>query len=157
MKRSLSFWLVLLAMALIAGLALSCRDDVSVDYPQNIYGDYTGIYHFVEIRNVVDTAWDTTQLIEFTFDHNGEYSMVMDGTIAESLRVFCDVLGEYELGNGVSMEITDSNFTRGVCTQYWGPGGYFILDQTTDTMKLLDDFTDSVGTRYVRQLKLVPE
>jgi len=156
MKRSVSFWIILLVLAMVASWVVSCRDDIEVPFPPSINGNYTGIYRFIEIENGVDTNTDTTQLVEFRF-RTGDYSMVMDGSIAESLRVFCDVLGEYELGNGVDMEITDSNFTRGVCTQYWGPGGYFGLDQTTDTMRMLNDFTDSVGVRFVKQLRLVLE
>ena len=154
MKRSVSIWVVLLAIALAASWIVSCRDDVEVPFPPSVVGNYTGIYHFVEIQNGVDTVIDTTQLIEFTF-RQAEFSMDIDGSIPESLRVFCDVLGEYELGNGIDMTITDSNYTRGVCTQYWAPGGYFGLDQTTDTMRLLNDQLDSLGTRRVRSLRLV--
>ncbi len=153
MKRIASFWMVLLAVVLVASFIVSCRDDIEVPLPPSINGDYTGIYQFIEIENAVDTVTDTTQVIEFRF-RNGDYDMVMDGTIAESLRVFCDVMGEYVLGNGVAMTIMDSNFTRGVCTQYWGPGGYFGLDQTTDTMRLLHDSIDG-GSRYIKRLRLV--
>lgn len=154
MKKSVSFWVVLLGMALVASWMVSCRDDIEVPFPPSINGNYTGIYHYVQIRDGVDTQFDTTQIIEFQF-RSGDYTMEMDGTIPESLRVFCDVLGEYELGNGVDMAITDSNFDRKVCTQSWGPSGYFGLDQTSDTMRLLSDRTDSVGVRIIRQLKLV--
>lgn len=154
MKRSVSFWVVLLIMALVASWAVSCRDDIEIPYPPTIRDYYTGIYHFVQIENGVDTIWDTSQLIEFRFEKE-VYVMDMDGSIPESLRVFCDILGEYELGNGVDMIIIDSNYTRGVCTQYWGPGGYFGLDQTSDTMRLLRDHTDTLGVRTIRLLKLV--
>lgn len=153
MKRSVSIWVILLAMALASSWILSCRDDVEVPFPPSLIGNYTGIYQFVEIHNGVDTIWDTTQYIEFIF-RQSEYSMDIDGGIPESLRVFCDVLGEYELGNGVDMGITDSNYTRGVCTQYWGPGGYFSLDQTSDTVRMLNDELDSLGVRKIRLLRL---
>lgn len=155
MKRSITVWVVLLAIALASSWIVSCRDDVEVPFPPSVVGNYTGIYRFVEIANEVDTNIDTTQLVEFTF-RSDEYSMVIDGSIAESLRVFCDVIGEYELGNGVDMTILDSNFTRGVCTQYWGPGGYFSLDQSSaDTMRMLNDKVDSTGLRRIRSLRLV--
>ena len=153
MKRSVSIWVILLAIALSSSWILSCRDDVEVPFPPSVVGNYTGIYQFIEIQSGVDTVVDTTQLIEFTFRQT-EYIMDIDGSIAESLRVFCDVIGEYELGNGVEMGITDSNYTRGVCTQYWGPGGYFSLDQTTDTIRMLNDRLDSLGVRKIMYLRL---
>ncbi|MEW5796612.1 MAG: hypothetical protein AB1772_09655 [Candidatus Zixiibacteriota bacterium] len=157
MKRAVWLWAAGLILTLAAALVVSCRDDVYVPFPPSINGNYTGIYKFTEIHNTVDTQIDTSQLIEFMF-RKPDYSMDMDGSIAESSRVFCDVLGTYVLGNGVAMTITDSNYTRGVCTQYWGPGGYFSLDQTTDTTRLLHDSTANVdGTtiRYIRLLRLV--
>ena len=154
MKRSVSIWVILLVMVFTSSWILSCRDDVVIPFPPSIVGNYTGIYQFVEIQGSVDTVVDTTQLIEFIF-RKTVFSMDIDGSIPESLRVFCDVQGEYELGNGVDMTITDSNYTRGVCTQYWGPGGYFSLDLTTDTVRMLNDKLDSLGVRRIRLLKIV--
>lgn len=159
MKRSVSLWLVLLGLTLVASIVLSCRDDIEVPFPPSINGDYLGIYSYMEIRGGTDTAFDTSQAIEWRF-RDGEFSMVMDGTIDEEERVFCDVLGEYVLGNGVAMTVTDPNFTRGVCTESWGPDGYFGLDQTTDTTRLLHDSTglvNGVSTRFIKQLRLVAD
>jgi len=147
--RLLMGGLILLTLLLLT----ACSRDEKV-IPPSVVGNYTGIYQFVEIENGVDTMVDTSQLIEFTFRQQ-EFSMDMHASIPESLRVFCDVVGTYELGNGVELNITDSNFTRDVCSQYWGPGGYFSLDQTTDTMRLLNDELDSLGVRRVRDLRIV--
>jgi len=156
MKRVVTFWMAVLLLSLVASLVVSCRDDIEVPFPPSINGSYTGIYRFIEIENGTDTVTDTTQCIAFRF-RKPDYSMDMCGDIAESLRVFCDVLGTYVLGNGLSMTITDPNYTRGVCTEYWGPGGTFGLDQTTDTLKLLHDSTNSQsGTRFIKQVKLLP-
>jgi hypothetical protein len=156
MKRVVVFWMAVLLLSLVASLLVSCRDDVEVPFPPSIRGSYDGLYRFVQIRNGVDTITDTTQCIVFVF-RTDEYSMDMCVDIPESLRVFCDVLGTYELGNGVTMTITDPNYTRGVCTEDWGPGGTFGLDQTTDTLKLLHDSTDATsGVRIINQLKLLP-
>ena len=154
MKRSVSIWVILLVMVFTSSWILSCRDDVLIPFPPSVVGNYTGIYQFVEIENGIDTIFDTTQLIEFVF-RKTSFLMDIDGSIPESLRVFCDVQGEYELGNGVDMTITDSNYTRGVCTQYWGPGGYFSLDLTTDTVRMLSDKLDSLGVRQIRLLRIV--
>lgn len=142
----------LAAMTMPAGCHRDCID--CGDEPPTVIGNYTGIYQFTEIENGVDTVVDTTQLIEWTF-RQSEYAMEIDASVPESLRVFCDVQGVYELGNGVDLRITDSSFVRSVCPQYWGPGGYFDLNQTTDTLSLLNDRLDSLGVRRIRHLRLV--
>ena len=157
MFRAASLWAMVLVLVLAASLIVSCRDDVEVPLPPSINGNYVGIYHMVEIVNSVDTNIDTTQAIEFMF-RKPDFSMDIDPMIPESLRVFCDVLGTYVLGNGVTMTVTDSNYTRGVCTEYWAPGGFFNLDQTTDTVRLKFDVTTNVDgdlVRVVKELKLL--
>lgn len=156
MKKVVVLWMAVLLLSFVASLVVSCRDDVEVPFPPSIRGSYEGIYRYVEIRNGTDTFADTTQCIVFAF-RKDEYSMDMCVEIPESLRVFCDVLGTYELGNGVAMTITEPNYTRGVCTENWGPNGTFGLDQTTDTLKLLHDSTDTEsGRRFINQAKLLP-
>jgi hypothetical protein len=146
-----------LVLVLVASLIVSCRDDIEVPLPPSINGNYVGIYHLMEIENSVDTITDTTQAVEFTF-RKPDFSMDIDPAIPESSRVFCDVLGTYVLGNGVTLTVTDSNYTRGVCTEDWAPGGFFQLDQTTDTLKLRHDVTTMVGgipVRIFKELKLL--
>jgi hypothetical protein len=157
MLRAASLWTIVLVLVLAASLFVSCRDDVEVPLPPSINGNYVGTYHLVEIVNSVDTNTDTTQAIEFTF-RKPDFSMDIDPMIPESLRVFCDVLGTYVLGNGVTMTVTDSNYTRGVCTESWAPGGFFSLDQTTDTVRLKFDVTNNVNgdlVRIIKELKLL--
>jgi hypothetical protein len=156
MKKVVVFWMAVLLLSFVASLVVSCRDDIEVPFPPSIRGSYDGVYHYMEIHDGVDTVIDTTQCVVFVFRAE-EYSMDMCGEVLEPLRVFCDVLGTYELGNGVAMTITDPNYTRGVCTEDWGPGGTFGLDQTTDTLKLLHDSTDTQsGIRFINQVKLLP-
>ncbi len=152
MLRAVSLWATILVLLLGASLFISCRDDVEVPFPPSINGNYVGTYHLMIIKNGVDTLPDTSQSIEFTF-RKPEFSMDIESTIPESLRVFCDVLGTYVLGNGVDLTVTDSNYTRGVCTQDWAPGGYFSLDQTTDTLKLYHDVTTTTAGNSVRVIK----
>ena len=152
MLRAVSLWATILVLALTASLIVSCRDDIEVPLPPTINGNYVGTYHYVQIENNVDTQVDTTQAVEFTF-RKPELSMDIESTIPESLRVFCDVLGTYALGNGVEISVTDSNYTRGVCTQGWCPDGYFSLDQTTDTLKLYHDVTTTTAGNAIRVIK----
>ena len=157
MSRSVLFWICLLiVLTMLAGWTIGCRNDINVPFPPSLVGDYTGIYSFVEVGVLGDTVYDTSQVITFRFTQSS-YEMVKDTSIAESLRVFCDNLGEYELRDGVTMgcEGNDCNFTRGVCTEEWNPNGYFGLDQTSDTMRLLQDQTDSLGVRQRKLIRLV--
>ena len=148
---------LLVGLLVLAMLVLTaCSEDkvIPPNDDSSIVGNYTGIYQYTEIQNGVDTVIDTTQLIELTFRQQ-EYSMSIDTSIPDSLRVFCDVTGTYELGNGINMSIADSNYTRGVCPAHWGLGGFFSLSQTTDTLRMLNDMTDSLGVRRLRYLRIV--
>jgi hypothetical protein len=158
MIRAVSLWMTILVLLLVVSLIVSCRDDVVVPLPASINGNYQGTYRLVRIMNVVDTQIDTSQTVEFSF-RKPEFSMDISADIAESLRVFCDVLGTYMLGTGVTMTVIDSNYTRGVCTESWGPDGSFSLDQTTDTLKLTHDssYSESGNAFHlVKELKLLP-
>jgi hypothetical protein len=157
MFRAVSLWMTILVAVLAVSLIVSCRDDVVVPLPASINGNFVGTYRLIRIENSVDTQIDTSQMIEFSF-RKPDFSMDIDPEITESLRVFCDVLGTYTLGTGVTMTVTDSNYTQNVCNESWVPDGYFSLDQTTDTLKLL---RDSSGTdngnavHIVKELKLL--
>ena len=148
---------LLVGLLVLAMLVLTaCSEDkvIPPNDDSSIVGNYTGIYQYTEIHSGDDTIIDTTQLIELTFRQQ-EYSMSIDTSIPDSLRVFCDVTGTYELGNGINMSIADSNYTRGVCPAHWGLGGLFSLDQSGDTIFMLNDGLDSLGVRCIRQLRLV--
>ena len=150
--------ITLLMIAVVTGLIYlgsSCCDCPPRPFQPSINGNYTGTYQYVEI-NAVDTIVDTSQLIDFRF-RDGEFLMLLDSTILESSRVFCDVSGEYILGRGVDMKITDSNYSDRICEATWGPDGFFGLNQPADTMTLLRDFTDSTGIRIIQKLRLVME
>ena len=154
MKRFLFLWAVVLIGVVCTSWITGCRDDVVVPFPPDVRGDYTGIYSMrVEGPN---DAFDSLreQLITFRFTQT-TYTMFMDAGIDEADRVFCDVLGDYELGTGVAMETTDSNLTQGLCNQNWVPYGAFSLDQTSDTTRLTQVITDSVGNVTTTLLKLV--
>jgi len=135
-------------------LLTACSNPSEVEPPPAITGNYTGIYSYTEIHNGVDTVIDTTQLIEFIFRQQ-EFSMDINGSIPESLRVFCDVAGEYELGNGVDLTCDLSNWPDSCGDTAMYPSGYFSLDMTTDTIRMLNDKLDSLGVRRVRDLRIV--
>jgi hypothetical protein len=154
MRGFAKFWVVLVVLVLAVALTLGCRDDVVVPEPPTINGHYSGIYSLLKINlNSLDTTIDTSQAVDCTFK-DGDFTMDKSGTVDEADRVFCDIEATYVLTNGVEITVTDSNYTRGVCTQEWCPAGYFGLDQTTDTMRLLHDVSED-SIRWVKLLKLV--
>ena len=154
MNRFASLWLVLLLVAISIAWFVGCRDDVTVPYPPELIGKYTGLYTYVEITNGIDTIVDTTQVITFTF-WTEEYQMMMDTGISEDDRVFCDVAGEYDIENRVELIQTDSNLTRRVCTFSHNPFGSFGLVIDPDTVRLLQSET-SGGVTKVKYLRLAP-
>jgi len=134
MKKSVGFWIVLLVLALGFSWSVGCRDDVNVPFPPSLLGDYHGTFAYQKVDGI-DTLVNEEALITFRFT-SSDFSMYKDSTIPESLRVFCDVAGEYEVEDGVSMTLVDSSLTPVTCFLNWGPDGFFGLDQTTDSVKL---------------------
>lgn len=157
MNRPTILWISILLVVGAAALTVGCRDDREVPFPPSLIGDYTGIYSYLELDQAGDTVVDTSQLITFRFTAD-DYQMEIDESIPESLRVFCDNLGPYELDNLVMLDCMgdDCNYTRGVCTQDWNPTGVFGLDQTSDTLRLNQEVTNPDGTRERRLLRLLP-
>ncbi len=117
--------------------------------------DYSGTYSYIEWSGV-DTAVDTSQAVELTF-REPDFAMDINPAIPESLRVFCDVLGECELtGYYIRLSVVDSNYTRGVCTQNWAPGGFFLWELLGDSLILTRDTVNAQGNRTIRSLRLSP-
>jgi hypothetical protein len=123
-------------------------------FPPSLIGDYEGIYSYTEIDYGIDTIVDTSQLVTFRFT-NDLYLMTIDATIPETLRVFCDVEGVYELLDGVQLTITDPNRTGAVCIYSWNPFGFFGLDQTMDTVRMRHDSIDSGGLRIIKIIRML--
>jgi len=152
MKRSVFLWAVVLIGVVCTGWMAGCRDDVTVPFPPDIRGNYEGIYSWRITSTTSDTLME--QLVTFRFTAT-TFTMIMDGSVEEPQRIFCDVMGDYDLGTGVEMETTDSNLTRATCTETWCPEGAFSLDQTTDTTRLTRIYTDDDGSQVTVRLRLV--
>ncbi len=147
MRKYLVFWVVVLFGVMSVGLLVSCRDDVIVPSPPSLVGNYKGDYTLRKHVADQDPTTDTTrvQLVTFRFT-SANFAMSMDTSVAETDRIFCDVLGEYELKTGVTLTVIDSNTTRALCTEMWAPTGSYSLDQTTDITKLTRIYTDGDAT-----------
>ncbi len=144
---------VVILMALL--LQAACSKDSTVDPPdeQRITGDYEGTYQFVQIENGVDIVVDSTRNISMQFG-SALYKLSAE-VPPDSLSTICDIVGTYELGTDITFLPADSNFTRNVCPPYWGLGGTFSLDMTTDTIRMACDQTDTLDVRRIRILSLV--
>ncbi|RKX23732.1 MAG: hypothetical protein DRP45_09815 [Candidatus Zixiibacteriota bacterium] len=148
MNRFLRFWIVLLVLTMVISILVGCRDDIVVPPPASLIGLYEGTYTYREICGI-DTNWDTTQLVTMRFT-NTSYSMMMDAIVPDTERVFCDVMGDYELVGGCKLEQTDSNLTNMVCTPRQNPKGSFginFADSVGDIMRLFHDSTDASGCK----------
>ncbi len=154
MKRSVGLWVILVLLVSALTWVVGCRNDIDVPFPESLIGDYEGIYLYRAIENGIDTIVDTSQLVTFWFT-NDVYLMTKDGTIPESLRVFCDVEGIYEIENGFQLTIVDPNRSRGVCTFDQNPFGSYGLDQTSDTIRMRHDSTGENGVRLIRYIRMI--
>jgi len=154
MKKSVGLWIVLLVLALGFSWVVGCRDDINVPFPESLIGDYHGIYAYQEVTGI-DTQVNEEALITFRFTSN-DFSMYKDTSIPESLRIFCDVAGEYELEDGVTLALIDSSLTPVTCFLNWGPSGFFQLDQTTDSVKLTQVRTEG-GAEVTTRIRLLKD
>jgi hypothetical protein len=152
MKKSVGLWIVLLLVALGFSWVVGCRDDVLVPFPPSLLGNYHGTYQYQAVVGI-DTQENEIAPITFKFT-SGDFNMYKDSTIPESLRIFCDVAGEYSLEDGVLMTLTDSSLTPVTCFLNWGPNGFFGLDQTTDSVKLTQVRNEG-GTEITTRIRLL--
>ena len=153
MNRVVGFWVLLLLLTLAASMFVSCRDDVVVPYPPSLLGNYKGVYSYQKVDNSSQLDSTYEQPIRWRFTSE-DYQMRKDSTIAESLRVFCDVDGTYNIGTGVEMTLEDGNVSRSVCTEDWGPDGVFSLFTSGDTVKL-QQIQVVNGIELTRSIKLI--
>lgn len=146
MRKSLGIVLLVIFVTSIIG-TIACRDDVFVEPPPSLTGDYYGWYSYKP-----DNQAAVEQPVTWRFSSNS-YSMYYDiDSDPDSSRVFCDVQGSYELGNGVELIQERENLTQQNCNTDLNPTGFFQLDQSTDTLKMTQ-YDDQLNvTRTIRLL-----
>lgn len=135
-----------------------CRKDVEVPFPPSLAGQYAGIYS-IQVIDGIDTLVDTAQYVTFRFT-SATYNMNLNEKLQDpGTQFFCDVLGEYDLENGVQFNELDDNVTNKVCTPAHNPIGAFGLNQNTgtDTIIIKQDATNESGIRSIKTLQLALE
>ncbi|MBD3403493.1 hypothetical protein GF420_11400 [candidate division GN15 bacterium] len=133
MKRLAVVALLLVLVAAYVG----CRDDVFVEPPPSLTGDYTGTYSL--------EAPDNTQRTEFVVwqFRADSYIMRYDTAAADNDAISCNSLGNYTLGNNVELEVLDDNLDQGIpgqasaCNERLVPQGVYGLDQSTPGVVLM--------------------
>ncbi|MDD3732489.1 MAG: hypothetical protein PHU88_08965 [candidate division Zixibacteria bacterium] len=142
MRKIASFIIALGLLAFFVG----CADDVFVEPPPTLTGNYVGTYTLKE-----GTQVPIEEPITWRFSQNS-YSKRLDTTRIDS-NVFCDFDGTYELENGVNLNQTNGNPTRATCTVEQNPTGFFQLDQSTDTLKMTQYDSETLTLKIIKLLK----
>lgn len=135
MKRLAVVAILLVLIAAYVG----CRDDVFVEPPPSLTGNYAGTYSL--------EAPDGTDRIEFvTFLFRADsYIMRFDTTVPGNEPISCNSLGNYTLGNNIELEVVDDNLDQGIpgyegssaCAEGLTPRGVYGLDQSTAGVVLM--------------------
>ena len=143
MKKIASLILLFGVLAVFIG----CAEDVFVEPPPSLTGDYTGVYIFKEGSQVA-----VQQYITWRFSQNG-YQNRFDEAVEQD-TLFCETDGQYELVNGVNLIETSPNSTQITCNAAQNPTGFFQLDQSTDTVKMTQYDSE---TEVLKTIKLVKD
>lgn len=136
MKRVWTLIALVVALSIVFAWISSCRKDIYVEPPPSILGKYKGTYTYKEDDgNPYSKNVDTSQAVKVTF-FSDIWLMYIDLTkTKESDRVACDCKGVYTLDNGVQLDTTNGNLTKGVCTPDWLPVGSFqLIRNQNDTL-----------------------
>lgn len=136
MKRAWTLISLVVLLAVVLAIAVSCRKDIFVPPPPSIVGTYRGVYSYSEDdHNPLTDNLDTSQYVKVIFKVDS-WLMNIDGAkTPEDKRMACDCNGDYTLDNGVQLVLVDSNSTNKVCTYDWLPNGAFqLIQDETDSL-----------------------
>ena len=149
-------FLILILLGNVLLLAGGCRDcpDCPSDNRPSVNGLYWGSYEYTEIHSGTDTVRALGQPISVKFKAPA-FSIQLTPGVPESLRIVCDMFGDYSLGRGVTLNCWSVDSTDDCADPLLYPCGYFALDQTTDTLRLTRDTTTADTVRYIKRLALL--
>jgi hypothetical protein len=145
---------LVLILGLLGALVLiaSCRDDIILEEPDTIKGDYEGTITYKvgsQIPEEQPITWRFTD-IAFTMWYDEDKDLQEQGEGAS--RKFCDVQGDYTLSSGVSID-TSYTISFDICDESRNPAGTFALDRSTDTLKMTQHDGDSDATLTIKLLR----
>jgi hypothetical protein len=128
----------------------SCQDDrvVAPSLSSFPVGEYTGVHEELTFFGGLGAA-TLSQPIAFTFAIDGTFQYKYNPGPADSLPVFSDVFGKFEVREtGLLFKEVDSNFTR--CRCGLRPtllGGLWTVDTTGREMTLYQEVHDPANQR----------
>ena len=112
----------LVVIVALVGIFIGCADDVFVEPPPSLIGDYAGTYSFK-----VGNTPAVTQEVTWRFT-TATYTMRVTGNSPDTIS--CNCAGEYELGNNVELTQITPVLDPFTCDQGRNPKGVFGLDQS---------------------------
>ena len=119
----------LVAVASLFALFIGCADDVFVEPPPSLIGDYDGTFS-VKVGNTPAV----TQEVNWRFT-TATYQMRVSDASPDT--ICCNSAGEYTLSSNVELNEINPVLDPFVCNQEGNPKGVFGLDQSkTDTVLL---------------------
>ena len=145
---------LVLILGLLGALVLiaSCRDDIILEEPDIIKGDYVGTITYKvgsQIPEEQPITWRFTDR-DFKMYYDLDTDVQQQGEAAS--RKFCDVQGDYTLSSGVSID-TSWTISFDICDESRNPMGVFALDRSTDTLKMTQHDGDSDASLTIKLLR----
>jgi hypothetical protein len=120
MNKLLGLFSLIAVLVIVA----NCRDDVFVEPPPSLTGDYHGTFTIQEgtqTPEVMDIVWRFSQ---------NSYAMRVDTLGQNTTQISCNCAGTYVLGNNVELMETDANLDNDICREDANPLGVFSLNQS---------------------------
>jgi hypothetical protein len=132
---------------MILAFAAGCADDIVLEPPPSLKGNYEGSYTI----KILSTQQSTSEDIIWQFQDQF-FFMNLD-TAAFKSKCFCAVSGDYTLSEGVRLRVLASqpDIPCTSCNAAENPDGLFVLDQSTATLRLTRQSGDTL-----KELLLTP-
>ncbi len=129
---------LLLAIAALLVIAISCADDIILESPPSLQGEYHGLYSFT--KNYSGTVSSpqtlTVSITKWIFTETG-YNMKVDDSTG-----FCSPFGRYTLTDKVELRQDQNGCYGTVADETLNPEGDFTLRRPTDSVVLTQVNTD---------------
>ena len=147
--KKLSLVLALLALLVTA---ISCADDIILESPPSLQGEYTGLYSYTKNRST-NPVTEQVAVAKWIFTESG-YNMQVDES--DDAVAFCSPFGRYTLTDKVELRETQNGCAGTIADASLNPTGEFTLRRPTDSVVLSQLNTD-IDAFIEIKLERVPE